>query len=185
MEIRIKKKAQQQSGRSCRSGMHPGQWLLIIFTAACLAGWIHQAAAAQSAIATPSEDEVNAVARQLYCPVCENIPLDVCGTTACAQWRDLIREKLEAGWTVDQINNYFATQYGDRVLAQPPRRGLNWLIYIIPPAAVLIGAYILYRVLNHMRKPAPVTPSTPQPGTSETDAYIRRIESELRQDGRK
>ena len=24
----------------------------------------------------PSDDEVNAVAKQLYCPVCENIPLD-------------------------------------------------------------------------------------------------------------
>ena len=45
----------------------------------------------------PSDDQVNAIAKQLYCPVCENIPLDVCGTQACAQWRELIREKLAAG----------------------------------------------------------------------------------------
>jgi cytochrome c-type biogenesis protein CcmH len=36
---------------------------------------------------TPSDDQVNAIARQLYCPVCENTPLDVCPTTACHQWR--------------------------------------------------------------------------------------------------
>jgi cytochrome c-type biogenesis protein CcmH/NrfF len=45
----------------------------------------------------PTDDEVNAIAKQLYCPVCENIPLDVCPTQACAQWRDLIREKLARG----------------------------------------------------------------------------------------
>jgi cytochrome c-type biogenesis protein CcmH/NrfF len=28
----------------------------------------------------PTDDEVNAIASQLYCPVCENIPLDACGT---------------------------------------------------------------------------------------------------------
>ena len=43
---------------------------------------------------SPTDDEVNAVASQLYCPVCENIPLDVCPTQACEQWRATIREKL-------------------------------------------------------------------------------------------
>ena len=36
----------------------------------------HAAVSAQQP--TPSDDEVNAIARQLYCPVCENTPLDVC-----------------------------------------------------------------------------------------------------------
>ena len=56
----------------------------------------------------PSDDDVNAVARQLFCPVCENTPLDVCATQACAQWRELIRTKLAQGWTADQIKEYFA-----------------------------------------------------------------------------
>ena len=37
---------------------------------------------------TPTDDEVNAIARQLYCPVCENTPLDVCPTDACKEWRE-------------------------------------------------------------------------------------------------
>ena len=32
-----------------------------------------------------TDDEVNALAQELYCPVCENVPLDVCPTRACAQ----------------------------------------------------------------------------------------------------
>ncbi|MFN2293577.1 MAG: cytochrome c-type biogenesis protein CcmH, partial [Candidatus Promineifilaceae bacterium] len=40
---------------------------------------------------TVTDDEVNEVARDVYCPVCENTPLDVCQTQACADWRELIR----------------------------------------------------------------------------------------------
>jgi cytochrome c-type biogenesis protein CcmH len=88
---------------------------------------------------TPSDDEVNAIARQLYCPVCENIPLDVCPTTACAQWRELIRQKLADGWSEGQIKEYFVQQYGARVLGTPPAKGINWLVYLIPPIAIIAG----------------------------------------------
>jgi len=128
----------------------------------------------------PSDDAVNAIAKQLYCPVCENIPLDVCGTQACAQWRELIREKLGQGWTGAQIKQYFVDQYGDRVLATPPARGLNWLLYVIPPVAFLAGAYILFRAFSTWRIQAP------QPAVSkeelelaQQDEYVRRLEEEL------
>src|SRR5262245_61490434 len=85
---------------------------------------------------TPSDNDVNRVARQLYCPVCENVPLDVCPTQACAEWRADIRERLAQGWTDEQIKAYFAQQYGDRVLAQPPARGLNLLLYLLPLLAL-------------------------------------------------
>ena len=43
------------------------------------------AAFAQEATPIPvTDDQVNAIAHDLYCPVCENTPLDVCGTQACA-----------------------------------------------------------------------------------------------------
>jgi cytochrome c-type biogenesis protein CcmH len=129
--------------------------------------------------ATPSDDEVNAIARPLYCPVCENIPLDVCPTQACAQWRELIREKLAAGWTEQQIKDYFVEQYGDRVLGTPPARGLNWLAYLIPPAAILAGTYVLIKALR-IRKvaagQAPAAVTVPPPA----DEYVSRLEEEVR-----
>jgi len=133
----------------------------------------------------PSDDAVNAVARQLFCPVCENTPLDVCATQACAQWRELIRTKLAQGWTADQIKEYFATQYGARVLSEPPRQGLNWLVYIVPPVLMLVGVYILFRAIQSMRKPvlseAGMNDTDPN-GTDVpvSDEYLIKIEEELK-----
>jgi len=130
---------------------------------------------------TPSDNEVNRVAKQLYCPVCENIPLDVCPTQACAEWRELIRLKIADGWSDEQIKDYFALQYGDRVLAEPPRRGLNWLVYILPPVFFLGGALILYSVLRKMRAPVGQAAPAAQPQTPDNgDPYLRRVEEELK-----
>ncbi len=130
---------------------------------------------------TPTDDEVNAIAKQLYCPVCENTPLDVCPTEACHQWRDLIRQQLADGWTEEQIKQYFVDNYGARVLAEPPREGLNWLVYIIPPLIILGGAAMLFRALWGWTRPKPATVSNPKAGTtSPTDEYISRLEEELK-----
>jgi cytochrome c-type biogenesis protein CcmH len=136
-------------------------------------------AAAQDGTPPPravTDDDVNRVSRQLYCPVCENIPLDVCPTQACAQWRATIREKLAAGWTDQQVLDYFSAQYGERVLARPSANGLTALIWLIPPILILAGAVFLWRFLRSSRQalqPAP-TPAAP------ADDYAQRLEQELR-----
>jgi len=140
-----------------------------------------QTATALAQNPTPTDDEVNRIAHQLYCPVCENTPLDVCPTEACRQWRDLIRQQLSQGWNEDRIKQYFVTQYGARVLAEPPRTGLNWLIYILPPAIILAGAFLLLRAMQGWTKPARAVetktatwPELPQ------DEYIAKMEEELK-----
>jgi cytochrome c-type biogenesis protein CcmH len=135
---------------------------------------------------TPSDDQVNAIAKQLYCPVCENIPLDVCPTTACAQWRELIRQKLTDGWTEQQIKDYFVQQYGARVLGTPPPKGINWFVYIVPPIAILAGVYVLYRAFRSWKRP--IQQESVQPTNTESPAqtdptqeeYLRRMEEEVR-----
>lgn len=127
----------------------------------------------------PTDDQVNAVAKQMYCPVCENTPLDVCPTQACAEWRELIREKLAEGWSEAQIKQYFVERFGDRVLAEPPARGLNWLAYIIPPLAILLGVFLLYQALKSWRAPLPENADEVAPLPS-GDEYVDRLEEELR-----
>ena len=141
-----------------------------------------------------SDDQVNLVAKQLYCPVCENIPLDVCPTQACSEWREMIREKLAEGWNETQVKNYFVTQYGDRVLGAPPARGLNWLVYVIPPLVIVLGAIFLLRSMTlwqaRSKQASKATPLGTQPGNlasealktspSQDDDYIRQIEEELK-----
>lgn len=135
---------------------------------------------------TPSDDDVNAIASQLFCPVCENTPLDVCPTQACAQWRDEIRLRLAQGWDETRIKEYFAANYGTRVLAEPPRQGLNWLVYIVPPVAFLAGAYILFRAFrswrNLARQVAFENAQNPD-GVEEKDPYMDRMEQELKKRG--
>jgi cytochrome c-type biogenesis protein CcmH len=135
---------------------------------------------------TPSDNEVNRIAKQLFCPVCENTPLDVCPTQACAQWRALIREKLAAGWTDDQIKQYFVDQYGARVLSEPPRTGLNWLVYLVPPILFVVGVVILVRTFRpsketdgaeSMPASAEAPPVSPAPAP---DEYVARLEDELK-----
>jgi len=126
---------------------------------------------------TPTDDDVNRVARQMYCPVCENIPLDVCPTTACEKWRETIREKLAAGWTDQQILDYFVTQYGERVLANPSTRGFNVFIWVIPPLALVGGAAFLWFFFRRAaRQTAPAAPAEPP---APADKYVDQLEKEL------
>lgn len=140
-------------------------------------------AAAQDPSPTPpaiTDDQVNAIARQMYCPVCENTPLDVCPTQACAEWRELIRDELAQGWSEQQIKDYFVQRFGARVLATPPATGLNWLVYVIPPVAFLAGVFLLYRAFLGFRKPGSEPLSETAPQAVSDDPYIERIEEELR-----
>lgn len=132
---------------------------------------------------TPSDDDVNRIAKELFCPVCENTPLDVCPTEACKRWRELIREKLADGWTDEQIKQYFVEQYGARVLSEPPRQGWYWAIYLVPVALLLAGIYILYRAFRSMRTPLPVEAEVAETATQvpvSQDDYLRRVEAELK-----
>ena len=74
----------------------PKKFLFALTVSFFLAAFIAGAALGQEttpqAIESITDDQVNAVAKQLYCPVCENIPLDVCPTQACAEWRELMRD---------------------------------------------------------------------------------------------
>ncbi len=149
--------------------------LTLIFT-----GFFARVAFAQNP--TPSDDDVNAIAKQLYCPVCENTPLDVCPTEACRQWRELIRQKLADGWTEAQIKQYFVDNYGARVLGTPPARGINWLVYILPPVVILFGAFILFRALRAWTKPgmASAGPNESEAKPVMPDDYVARLEEELK-----
>jgi cytochrome c-type biogenesis protein CcmH len=131
---------------------------------------------------TPSDDQVNRIAHQLYCPVCENTPLDVCPTEACRQWRDLIRQQLSEGWSEARIRQYFVEQYGARVLAEPPRTGLNWLVYILPPLIILAGAFVLFRALRSWTRTEGAAGSAEPKADddNEKDEYVTRLEEELK-----
>jgi cytochrome c-type biogenesis protein CcmH len=137
---------------------------------------------------TPTDDDVNAIAKQLFCPVCENTPLDVCPTQACKEWREEIRSMLAEGKSEAEIKQYFVDYYGARVLAEPPRTGFNWLVYVVPPIVIVAGVFVLFRALRAWTQPstAEAVPAPPSHGggddasSSSNDEYIARMEEELK-----
>lgn len=152
-------------------------WVMVLLGVAFASWLVVGIAAAQGR--TVTDDQVNAIAKKLNCPVCENVPLDVCETQACSQWRDLIRQKLAAGDAPQQIINYFQATYGDRVLQEPPRRGFTGLVWILPIVGLMAGVAILVMVLRRMAaQPAAVQVETPVVPES-ADEYRQRLEREL------
>lgn len=128
----------------------------------------------------PTDNDVNRVAKQLYCPVCPNTPLDVCETQACQDWRAQIRDQLAAGWTDQQVIDYFVAQYGERVLGEPQRKGFTSLVWFLPLIGVLLGLGIVYEILRNWQKQKPTLAiSTPVPQIP--DEILKKIEREIRE----
>lgn len=127
-----------------------------------------------------TDDEVNVVARKLYCPVCENIPLDVCPTQACADWRSEIRTMLEQGRSEGEILAYFENRYGQRVLATPQRQGFSLILWVLPPLGVLIGIVALVVALRRMAPSRKAVSAGAPMRYDDLDAeYVARLESDL------
>jgi cytochrome c-type biogenesis protein CcmH len=128
---------------------------------------------------TPTDDEVNKIAKQLYCPVCENTPLDVCPTEACRQWREQIREMLSEGKTEAEIIDYFAATYGERA-AGDPRNKL--LAYLVPAVLILLGVVVLVSALRIWSRPIAPAPASPEKAAkpARQDEYVARVEEELK-----
>jgi cytochrome c-type biogenesis protein CcmH len=152
--------------------------LIAIFAAFALALITNTAILAQGP--TPTDDEVNRIAKQLYCPVCESTPLDVCPTEACRQWRELIRTMLAEGKSEAELKQYFVEHYGARVLAEPPNRLVT---YLVPAVAILLGAFLLFRGFQMWMKPSTTEASGAEAEREATpiqDPYIARLEEELK-----
>ncbi len=129
---------------------------------------------------TPTDDDVNRIARQLYCPVCESTPLDVCPTEACRQWRELIRTMLAEGKSETEIKQYFVEHYGARVLAEPPNRLVT---YLVPAIAILLGALMLFRGFQMWMKPSAAkadSKEAEQEAQPAQDPYVAKLEEELK-----
>ena len=128
---------------------------------------------------TPTDDDVNKIAKKLFCPVCENTPLDVCPTEACRQWREQIRQMLIEGKTEDEIIQYFIDTYGARASGDPPNKIAS---YLIPVTAILLGTALLLRALQMWKKPKAAESTVPAGEAKQVhqDEYFNKLEDELK-----
>ena len=152
--------------------------VICILALVMLAG-ISPVALAQEA--SVSDNQVNAVAQKLYCPVCENIPLDECQTVTCVEWKEEIRAQLEAGGDAQSVIDSFVRRFGDSVVGIPQDPVLRTLTLLAPIVAVAVFAavgVVTFRRFSRHKKPLVHDGPTPD---ALTDAeYRERLEADLK-----
>lgn len=124
------------------------------------------------------EDELEAktrdLSRQLRCLVCQGENVWESHSDLAKQMRDHVHDHLKAGESPEQIKAYLESRYGDFVLMEPPKHGLNWLLWLGPFALLITGALVLRRQLVQWRKPAVKTE-----GAALSEEQRKKIEAAL------
>jgi cytochrome c-type biogenesis protein CcmH len=122
-------------------------WISRVLGPACLA-LLLVAVLAQAALADPLDDGVRRVGKQLQCPICAGATVADSPSDLAGQMRAVIRTKLAAGESDQQIVDYFVERYGDGVLIEPPRRGFSLIVWIAPVLILVVGGFLLWRLLR-------------------------------------
>jgi cytochrome c-type biogenesis protein CcmH len=132
---------------------------------------------ARAASGAVSEEQVQAIASQLRCVVCQNLSVADSPSDMARQMRDLIRERLAAGDTPEEVETYFVQRYGEWVLLAPPARGLNLLLWLAPFGAVAGGLAVVLTLARRWRRPPAAAERAAEPAVGPGDR--ERIAAEL------
>jgi cytochrome c-type biogenesis protein CcmH len=130
------------------------------------------------------DDQVREIAKGLRCPVCSGETVADSHAPISIQMRGIIREKLEAGESKDQIDAYFVSRYGPEILLTPQASGFTLGVWIMPIVALIVGFVIVLAVLRSWsrRGDAPTTPAedvAPAPVEQIPAGDDARLEQEL------
>jgi len=88
------------------------------------------------------------VAALLRCPVCQGLSVADSPATMARDMKAKVREELAAGYDKEQILADFERSYGEFVRLSPTLHGVNWLVWLGPIAALLLGALVVTRALR-------------------------------------
>ena len=91
-------------------------------------------AAASEERPTPTELE-----SELVCPVCK-ATLDTSNAPVALRMKAFIRRRIAAGDTKSEIKAQLVDQFGPAVLAVPPRKGLDWIAWLLPLGGLAVAA---------------------------------------------
>jgi cytochrome c-type biogenesis protein CcmH len=105
------------------------------------------------------DDAVRRVALQLQCPVCEGETVADSPSGLAGDMRSVIRTKITAGESDQQILDEFVASYGDSILTEPPKRGISLGVWVGPVIGVALGALLLGVLLKTWRRTSPAEAS--------------------------
>jgi cytochrome c-type biogenesis protein CcmH len=134
----------------------------LLFAAALLLAIVGRAAHAvepAERLADPAlEGRARALSQELRCLVCQNQSIDESNADLAHDLRVLLRQRLLAGDTDQQVLDYIVARYGVFVLLDPPFAPITYLLWLTPPLLVLgAGAVLVARARR--RRPDQALPS--------------------------
>jgi len=97
---------------------------------------------APAASASERQPTLNELENEVMCPVC-NTTLAQSNSDAAKSIEREIQAKIAAGRTKSQIKDFLVQQYGESILAAPPKHGFNLLAWVLPLAGIGVAALIL------------------------------------------
>lgn len=99
------------------------------------------------------EERARALQREIRCVVCQNESIDSSQAGIARDLRVLVRERLEAGDSDEEIKAFLVARYGDYVLFRPPMRPETWLLWFGPAVILLLaGGGLAFAVVRRRRR---------------------------------
>ena len=140
-------------------------------------------ALAGAALAAPSPPTLADLEDEIMCPTC-GTTLDQSSSPIALRMKDFIARRIAAGDSKGEIKGALVAEFGEEVLAAPPRRGFNLLAWVLPLAGLGLGAAVLgVAVWRWTGAREPGEPSVADPranGRAPIDVELeRRVDEEL------
>lgn len=95
------------------------------------------------------------IAAELRCLVCQNQTIADSHAELAVDLRNQVREMLRAGKSDAEIVAFMTDRYGDFVLYRPPFKSTTALLWLGPLALLVLGLFVLFRVLRKRSQLAP------------------------------
>jgi cytochrome c-type biogenesis protein CcmH len=108
---------------------------------------------------------------ELVCPVCETT-LDQSNAPVAERMKAFIRVRIAAGDSEQQIKSALVSQFGSEVLAEPPKGGFGLLAWLLPLAALVLGAIAVGLLVHAWSRRAPSQEPIQEPLDSELDRLV-------------
>lgn len=116
------------------------------------------------------EARAREIGQELRCLVCRNQSIDDSDADLAHDLRVLVRQRLTAGDTDQQVTDYIVSRYGDFVLLKPPFKLDTWVLWLGPGLVLLAGLWGLGR---YMRRQAGM--SGPPPLSADEERRLAKI----------
>jgi len=129
-----------------------------------------KAAEPGEALDDPSQEErARILSQQLRCVVCQNQSIDESDAPLARDLRLLVRERIEAGDTNEEVLDYVVARYGEFVLLRPRFEGEGIVLWLTPFLLLIIGAGLVFYYTRQEQG----QPAGPQPLSKEelSDLY--------------